>query len=364
MQARIAKAAAPNLDWNAARLRNAQDPMTHFATENLGSALRDQDIPVDRQQTIRNFAIAHGVNPDLADHIANQAVGSNAVKHLTNVLRGEKIGEGRANTLAAMGLLRQSDPGNPTSPLHVTEDAQRLFPPGVQRFVQLKPEIARYTPSPDPSPGSALYQNAVAGMERFSKTAERMTPAPLPASEAKIVPSHGDTSTLLSAPPASALQPASESREAIAAEAARLSQQRASANGPDSDAPNRQDSPDLARESSRGMRRAKNRFVAGGIFPNGIKDDPIHFHHPYPMYLGGHFQQILEPLPKSLHQAYHRGLDTILPRKKGRAFYEAMTPDARNLMLRKLLTYTKTFDEENGTNLVDAMAREGFSNKP
>jgi len=33
--------------------------------------------------------------------------------------------------------------------------------------VQIRPDFARYTPSPDPAHGSALYQNAVAGMEHF-----------------------------------------------------------------------------------------------------------------------------------------------------------------------------------------------------
>ena len=272
MQARIAKAAAPDLDWNAARLRNAQDPMAHFATENLGSALRDQDIPADRQRTIRNFATAHSVNADLADHIANQAVGSNAMKHLTNVLRGEKIGEGRANTLTDMGLLRQSDPGNPTSPLHVTEDAQRLLPPGVQRFVQLKPELARYTASPDPAPGSALYQNAVAGMERFSKTAERMTPAPLPSSEAKAAPSDGETPGLLFAPPASALQPASESRAAIAAEAARLRDQYASAREADKPALQKQYQTLQARANIVDAVTEPNRDAKAQAFQRGAPD--------------------------------------------------------------------------------------------
>jgi hypothetical protein len=176
MQKQIARAVAPEVDWDHARQQNAQDPMVHFATENLGAALRDQDIPPDRQRAIRALATAHGVHPDLADHIANQAVGAQAVKDLTAVIRGGKIGQSRAETLKAMGFLQASDPSDPTAPLHVTEDAQRLLPPGVQKFVQSQPDIARYNHSPDPAHGSVLYQNAVAGMERFSKTAERMLP--------------------------------------------------------------------------------------------------------------------------------------------------------------------------------------------
>jgi hypothetical protein len=78
-----------------------------------------------------------------------------------------------------MGLLQPSDPADPTSPPRLTEDAQRLLPPGAQRFVQIRQDFARYTPSPDPAHGSALYQNAVAGMQRFSDTAEKtLPPAP------------------------------------------------------------------------------------------------------------------------------------------------------------------------------------------
>jgi hypothetical protein len=191
MQQRIAKAVAPDLDWDDATQQNPQDPMAHFATENLGSALRDQDIAPDLQQRIRRLAISRGVNPDLADHIANQAVGANTVTDLMAVLRGRNIDQTRAETLQDMGFLQQSDPNDPASPLHLTEDAQRLLPPGAQRFVQLKPDVARYTPSPDPAHGSALYQNAVAGMEHFSNTAEKMLPAPPPAQQAAEAPGRG-----------------------------------------------------------------------------------------------------------------------------------------------------------------------------
>ena len=118
--------------------------------------------------------------------------------------------------------------------------------------------------------------------------------------------------------------------------------------------------PFLAGEAPAGMKRAQNRFVAAAIFPNGIADEPIHLHHPYPMYLGGNEQQILEPLPKSLHDAYHKGLDQIYPRKATKTFYDNMTSDRRRQMLRDLGTYTKDFDAKNGTNLFDAMVREGF----
>jgi hypothetical protein len=378
MQQRIVKAVAPNLDWDATTLLNAQDPMAHFATENLGSALRDHAIASDLQRRIRQLARSRGVNPDLADHVANQAVGANAVSDFMAVLRGRDIDQGRAETLQDMGFLHQSDPSDPISPLHLTEDAQRLLTPGGQRFVQLKPDMARYNPSPDPAHGSVLYQNAIAGMDRFSNTARRMLPARVSVSQANSEPGSAGAPTQpdLSRPQtpyAAAGTPkifpgagdqsvahtgSSGQVDRLATDIETIADTEALADG-------------LKQTAHHGvihkplsMKRAANRFVAGSIFPNGLRDDPVHLHHSFPMYLGGHFQQILEPLPKSLHDAYHRGLDEFLPRKSTTAFYNNMTPDARRQMLRELGAYTKVFDAKNGTNLFDAMVREGFPDVP
>jgi hypothetical protein len=309
--------------------------MAHFATENLGSALRDQAIAPDLQQRIRQLARFRGVNPDLADHVANQAVGANAVKDLLSVIRGRGIEQGKAQTLQDMGILQQSDPTDPTSPLHLTEDAQRLLPPGVQRFVQLKPDRARYTPSPDPAHGSALYQNAVAGMERFSNTAERMLLPPPSVQEASAAPTAIEAGAQ---PPGTQVDSKPQ--------------------GWDSAVPpvEKPGSPVLQGDSHGIINKPES------IISNALDEDSVHFHHPYPMYLGGHEKQILEPLPKSLHDAYHRGLDAFLPRRKSKAFYDNLSPVARGLMLRKLGEYTKSFDAKNGTNLFDAMAREAFPN--
>jgi hypothetical protein len=198
MQQRIAQGVAPKLDWAAltqSRDDGTQDPMTYFAHENLGSALRDQVIPSDVQQKIRQLAINRGVNPDLADHIANQAVGADAVRDLITVLRGGSIDQGKAEILQDMGLLQQSDPNDPTSPLHLTEDAQLLLPPGGQRRIQLNPGVIRYSSSPDPAHGSALYQNAVAGMQHFSDTAERALAAQPSGSGANTDTSRPDAAT-------------------------------------------------------------------------------------------------------------------------------------------------------------------------
>jgi hypothetical protein len=79
------------------------------------------------------------------------------------------------------------------------------------------------------------------------------------------------------------------------------------------------------------------------------------------MYLGGKVQQLLQPLPKELHDAYHSGLDKVLPRQiKGGAteFYDSLSAAEKAANMKKFETYTKEFDRANGTNLWEAAARE------
>jgi hypothetical protein len=68
----------------------------------------------------------------------------------------------------------------------------------------------------------------------------------------------------------------------------------------------------------------------------------------------------LVPLPKSIHDVYHSGLDKILPRQKGTQYYEQLDGLARQQMYRDLADYTKAFDAKYGTKLYDAMLKEGF----
>jgi RHS repeat-associated protein len=89
-------------------------------------------------------------------------------------------------------------------------------------------------------------------------------------------------------------------------------------------------------------------------------EDIIHFHHAWPKYLGGAVQQILEPLPKRIHDQFHRGLDAILPRQAGAAYYASLPPGERRQKLRELADYVREFDTNFGTHLFDAMLREGF----
>ena len=86
----------------------------------------------------------------------------------------------------------------------------------------------------------------------------------------------------------------------------------------------------------------------------------VELHHPFPMYLGGAKKQILVPLEKSLHVAYHRGLDVYYKRSKGTAFFAAFSAAKREAVLHDLIVYTKQFDAQHGTNIYGAMLQNLF----
>ena len=66
------------------------------------------------------------------------------------------------------------------------------------------------------------------------------------------------------------------------------------------------------------------------------------------------------PLPKSLHDAFHKGLDEHLPRRLGTAYYESLGPTKRQQILQTLAAYTKEFDAKHGTKLYEALLKSGF----
>ena len=86
----------------------------------------------------------------------------------------------------------------------------------------------------------------------------------------------------------------------------------------------------------------------------------FHRHHAWPKYLGGPKRQDLQRLPKHLHEAYHSGLDKILPRQRGAAYYESLGPAARRQMERDLADYTKAFDAKHGTQIYQSRISNGF----
>lgn len=85
------------------------------------------------------------------------------------------------------------------------------------------------------------------------------------------------------------------------------------------------------------------------------------FHNPYPMYLGGSYEQLLESLDDDLHDIYHSGLDLLLPRgARPAGKFKALTGAARQDICRDFKEYTKMFDQLYGTSLWDAALRERF----
>ena len=83
-------------------------------------------------------------------------------------------------------------------------------------------------------------------------------------------------------------------------------------------------------------------------------------HHAWPKYLGGAAKQDLVTLPRKVHEAFHSGLDKLLPRQWGAEYYQKLAPAARDQVLRDLSDYTRAFDTKHGTNIFDALVKAGF----
>jgi hypothetical protein len=86
----------------------------------------------------------------------------------------------------------------------------------------------------------------------------------------------------------------------------------------------------------------------------------IERHHSLMKYLGGAERQLLVPLAADLHRLYHSGLDKITPRQWGAAYYSAMDPVNRADPWRRVAEYTQAFDDVHGTEIYNAMRRNGF----
>jgi hypothetical protein len=106
--------------------------------------------------------------------------------------------------------------------------------------------------------------------------------------------------------------------------------------------------------------------AASGMIPGakgvgrGVAEEAVRLHHAWPKYLGGAVKQDLVPLPKSLHDKFHKGLDVRLPKWRGTAYYESLGPTERQEALQYLAAYTKNFDADHGTKLYDALLNNGF----
>ena len=91
-----------------------------------------------------------------------------------------------------------------------------------------------------------------------------------------------------------------------------------------------------------------------------VHNECWHLHHAWPKYLGGPSKQDLVKLPKPVHDAFHSGLDKILPRQWGKNYYDNLGAAERMQMLGDLDAYTKAFDAKYNTNLWQSMLNNGF----
>ena len=83
-------------------------------------------------------------------------------------------------------------------------------------------------------------------------------------------------------------------------------------------------------------------------------------HHCFPKYLGGAKKQVLTHIPNDLHKLYHKGLDKVAPRQKGKAYYDNLTPTEKDKYLDAFRDYTEEFDKTHGTDLLGGARSNGF----
>ena len=98
----------------------------------------------------------------------------------------------------------------------------------------------------------------------------------------------------------------------------------------------------------------------GLLVHNACPTVATQLHHAWPKYLGGAAKQSLVPLKVGLHKAYHKGLDKLLPRAWGTAYYNSLSKAQKLANLKLLAKYTKQFDKIHGTNLFKAMRANGL----
>ena len=100
--------------------------------------------------------------------------------------------------------------------------------------------------------------------------------------------------------------------------------------------------------------------VPAGSADEDAAMEQFHRHHPWPKYLGGPVEQILERLPKWLHDEYHRRIDRTFSRFDGKEAFENLPPSEKKMIFQKMLQLTKDFDTAFGTKLYDGMLRNNF----
>ena len=86
----------------------------------------------------------------------------------------------------------------------------------------------------------------------------------------------------------------------------------------------------------------------GGKVGDGLGN--IRWHHPWPQYLGGPAKQVLHGLTKVQHDAYHAGLDKMLPRQLSAEHFRKLPPEFRRGILRSCVRTLKNSIKLMGLN--------------
>ena len=89
----------------------------------------------------------------------------------------------------------------------------------------------------------------------------------------------------------------------------------------------------------------------------------IEEHHAWPQYLGGSVRQELVKMPTWLHTKYHTLLDDIAPRWKNKEYFDNLSIKERAALDKAFAELTKKFDAIYGTELWQALLRNGFRNQ-
>jgi len=116
----------------------------------------------------------------------------------------------------------------------------------------------------------------------------------------------------------------------------------------------------IAAKATHAVRGAKvaKAVTKGGKIAKTIKKAATNLHHAWPKYLGGLKNQKLLALPRDLHIKYHKGLDKVLPRRKGAKYYRSLSGAEQAEAFEKLREYTEAFDRKHGTQVWDRLKEE------
>jgi hypothetical protein len=149
----------------------ASDPTLHFASAEIGRALRQLE-PKGKSQMRDAAARRLGVPLEIGRYMSDQHAGLAAVQDLKQVARGESIDPVRARVLESLGLIERpsSQAGQAASSVgyRVTDDALPLFPMGWRKAMGAKPGTFHIAATPGET-GDLLGSLVRAGQRRLAK---------------------------------------------------------------------------------------------------------------------------------------------------------------------------------------------------